>query len=167
MSFCFWRKNQRISFKNKRLYHLKIINLLINAILVPKFKKKILIYFYEFYLKEYYLMQTKQTEEMREELEKEAETSAQWKQKYLDLQNSLAMPKPNAKNEIRENGKKKLEPLANSKKNEFKTEIDEELGSNIEEPKAEIKKESPKKEKIIEESEKTERSMENKKPNNK
>ena len=112
-------------------------------------------------------MQTKQTEEMREELEKEAETSAQWKQKYLDLQNSLAMPKPNAKNEIRENGKKKLEPLANSKKNEFKTEIDEELGSNIEEPKAEIKKESPKKEKIIEESEKTERSMENKKPNNK
>ena len=52
-------------------------------------------------------MQTKQTEEMREELEKEAETSAQWKQKYLDLQNSLAMPKPNAKNEIREKYKKR------------------------------------------------------------
>lgn len=52
-------------------------------------------------------MQTKQTEEIREELEKETETSAQWKQKYLDLQNSLPISKPNTKNEIRENGKKK------------------------------------------------------------
>jgi len=109
-------------------------------------------------------MQFKQTEDLREELDKEIEISSQWKQKYLELENSLKIQDTMSKtsqnqNKEKENIQKKSAP----KKPEIQlNSIEEEIHDFAEETSPNIKDATPK---IKEEEPETSKKEKNKEEN--